>query len=183
LTHQSGGNPALGIDLLKRMKKGVCKMVTENTSKAIVLQQGEGLRLGSGHGRDLVFKLTGEQTGGAFDYLIVDVPSGNGTPLHVHHIQDETLHILAGEFKVQLGEETFYLKEGGFAYLPSNVPHAFINISDKPGQAIIVYTPGGADKFFEEFGPIARSTSDPKVLGAVLEKHDMALLGPPLSAD
>lgn len=151
---------------------------------AIVLGPGEGLHLGSGPGRDITFKLTGEQTGGAFDYFVVDVPSGNGPPLHVHHIQDETLHILVGEFKVQLGEEIFYMKEGDFAYLPSQVQHAFKNISSDPGRVIVVYAPGGGHKFFEEFGPIARSGHpDPKVLGPVLEKHNMTLLGPPLSDD
>ena len=38
-----------------------------------VLAPGEGLRLQSGPGRDLIFKVTGEDTGGAFDYFIVEV--------------------------------------------------------------------------------------------------------------
>ena len=85
---------------------------------------------------------------------------------------------------MQLGEEIFYMKEGDFAYLPSKVPHAFKNISDVPGRLIVVYTPGGGHKFYEEFGPIARSgPPDPKVLGPLFEKHNMSLLGPPLSAD
>ena len=33
----------------------------------------EGLRLQSGPGRDLIFKLTGDDTNGAFDYFIVQV--------------------------------------------------------------------------------------------------------------
>ena len=43
------------------------------TSEYIVLTPKEGLRLESGPGRDLIFKVTGEDTGGAFDYFIVDV--------------------------------------------------------------------------------------------------------------
>jgi hypothetical protein len=43
------------------------------TSQAKVLARGEGLRLQSGPGRDLIFKVTGEDTGGAFDYFIVEV--------------------------------------------------------------------------------------------------------------
>ena len=38
-----------------------------------VLGPAEGLRLQSGPGRDLVFKVTGEDTGGAFDYFVVEV--------------------------------------------------------------------------------------------------------------
>jgi len=43
---------------------------------------------------------------------------------------------------------------------------------------------GGGHKFYEEFGPIARSgPPDPKVMGPLFEKYDMTLLGPPLSPD
>lgn len=154
------------------------------TDRAIILGPGEGLRLGSGPGRDCIFKLTGEQTGGAFDYFVVEIPAGNGPPLHVHHIQDETFHVLSGEYKVQLGEEISYLKEGDFAYLPKNVPHAFKNVSDKPGRVIVVYTPGGGYKFFEEFGPIMRTGHpDRMVISQIFDKYNMTLLGPPLSAD
>jgi hypothetical protein len=41
--------------------------------KPKVLAPSEGLRLQSGPGRDLIFKVTGEDTGGAFDYFIVEV--------------------------------------------------------------------------------------------------------------
>ena len=51
-------------------------------------------------------------------------------------------------------------------------------------RLIVVYTPGGGHHFFEELG-----TSDPERhvrpsgVAAIFEKHDMSLLGPPLSAD
>ena len=67
----------------------------------------EGLRLQSGPGRDLIFKVTGEDTGGAFDYFIVEVAPKGGPPLHVHHKQEETIHVLKGRYKIQIGDETF----------------------------------------------------------------------------
>jgi uncharacterized RmlC-like cupin family protein len=74
--------------------------------------------------------------------------------------------------------------EGGFAYLPSKVPHAFLNLTDKPGEIIVVYTPGGGHKFYEELGPLTRNGSpDPKVVAQVFTKYNMTLLGPPLSPD
>lgn len=148
----------------------------------IVLAAKEGLRLQSGPGRDLIFKVTGEDTGGAFDYFIVEVAPKGGPPLHVHHKQEETIHVLKGQFKVRIGESIYYLEEGGFAYLPSNVPHAFLNLTDAPAEIIVVYTPGGGHKFYEELGPLTRSGSpDPKVVGQLFAKYDMTLLGPPLS--
>jgi quercetin dioxygenase-like cupin family protein len=154
------------------------------TSQPKVLAAGEGLRLQSGPGRDLIFKVTGEDTGGAFDYFIVEVAPHGGPPLHVHHNQEETIQVLKGRYKVRIGDEFFYCQEGGFAYLPSRVPHAFLNLTDEPGEIVVVYTPGGGHKFYEELGPISRSTHpDRDVIAALFEKYGMALLGPPLSPD
>jgi quercetin dioxygenase-like cupin family protein len=154
------------------------------TSQRKVLATGEGLRLQSGPGRDLIFKVTGEDTGGAFDYFIVEVAPHGGPPLHVHHNQEETIHVLKGRYKIRIGDEIFHCQEGGFAYLPSRVPHAFLNLTDEPGEIVVVYTPGGGHKFYEELGPISRGAHpDREVIGALFEKYDMALLGPPLSPD
>ena len=158
--------------------------MTSTTTEHTVLASDEGMRLQSGPGRDLVFKVTGEDTGGDFDYFTVEVAPRGGPPLHVHHKQEETIHVLTGRFKVRIGDELFELDEGGFAYLPSKIPHAFLNLTDEPGEIIVVYTPGGGHKFYEELGPATRNgTPDRAVVAAIFEKHDMSLLGPPLSAD
>ena len=149
-----------------------------------VLAANGGLRLESGPGRDLVFKLTGDDTNGAFDYFTVEVAPKGGPPLHVHHKQEETIHVLKGRFRVRIGEEFFELDEGGFAHLPSETPHAFLNLTDEPGELIVVFAPGGGHRFFEELGPATRSGAATRTeIAAIFDRHDMSLLGPPLSAD
>src|SRR5690242_20012353 len=143
-----------------------------------VLAPQEGLRLQSGPGRDLIFKVTGEDNGGAFDYFVVEVSPRGGPPLHVHHEQEETLHVLTGRFKIRIGDEEAILERGGFAYMPSGLPHAFLNLTDDPGEVIVVYTPGGGHRFYEELGPLTRNGNpDREVVAAVFEKHGMTLLG------
>ena len=153
------------------------------TQKARALAAGEGMKLQSGPGRDLIFKVTGDDTDGAFDFFTVDVAPMSGPPLHVHHTQEEAIFILKGRYKVRVGDEVFRCDEGGFAYMPKQVPHAFFNLTDEVGQIIVVYTPGGGQKFYEEFGPTARSGADRATLAAVFAKHGMTLLGPPMTAD
>ena len=149
-----------------------------------VLGPDEGLRLQSGPGRDLIFKVTGDDTGGAFDYFVVEVAPHGGPPLHVHHRQEEAIHALEGRYKVRIGDEESILEEGGFAYMPAGLPHAFLNLTGEPGRIVIVYTPGGGHRVYEELGPAARSaTPDRAEIAAVFERHDMALLGPPLSPE
>lgn len=153
-------------------------------SRIKVLAAGAGLRLQSGPCRDLIFKVTGEDTGGAFDYFIVEVAPRGGPPLHVHHKQEETIHVLKGSFKIRIGEESFHCEEGGFAYLPAKIPHAFLNLTDEPGQVIVVYVPGGGHRFYEELGPLTRNAHpDPHAVAQLFEKYDMTLLGGPLSPD
>jgi quercetin dioxygenase-like cupin family protein len=153
------------------------------TNQYRVLAQDEGVRLQSGPGRDLIFKVTGEDTGGAFDYFIVQVAPHGGPPLHVHHKQEETIHVLKGRYKVRIGDDLFLLEEGGFAYLPSKVPHAFLNLTDVGGEIIVVYTPGGGHTFYEELGPVSRGGhASREEIAAVFTKYDMTLLGPPLTA-
>src|ERR1035437_3614044 len=152
--------------------------MTITTAQYTVLAANDGLR------RALVSKVTGEAAGGAFAYFTVEVSPRGGPPLHLHHKQEETIHVVNGRFKVRIGEEIFELDEGGFAYLPSKVPHAFLNLTDAPAEIIVVYTPGGGHHFYEELGPATRNgTPDRAVVAAIFEKHDMSLLGPPLSDD
>jgi quercetin dioxygenase-like cupin family protein len=156
-------------------------MQTATRPKA--LAAGEGLRLQSGPGRDLIFKVTGEDTNGALDVFTVEVAPMSGPPLHVHHVHDEAIHVLKGRYKVRVGDETFYCEEGGFAYLPAGLPHAFFNLTDDTGEIIVIYTPGGVHRFYQEFGPAARSGADRATLAAIFTKHNMTLLGPPLTPD
>jgi quercetin dioxygenase-like cupin family protein len=149
-----------------------------------VLGPAEGLRLQSGPGRDLIFKVTGDDTGGAFDYFVVEVAPHGGPPLHVHHRQEEAIHALEGRYKVRIGDEEHVIEQGGFAYMPAGLPHAFLNLTDEPGRIVVVYTPGGGHRFYEELGPAARSaTPDRAEIAAIFARHDMTLLGPPLSAE
>lgn len=147
------------------------------------LDSNDGLRLESGPGRDLVFKVSGDETGGAFDYFVVEVAPHGGPPLHVHHAQEETLHVLSGRFKVRVGDEEVVLEQGGFAFMPSGLPHAFLNLTGEPAEIVVVYTPGGGATFYAELGPLTRNgTPDRAEVAACFERHGMSLLGPPLGA-
>ncbi len=154
------------------------------SKKSKIVAAGSGLERRSAPGESITYKLIGDETGGALDYLIVTVDPNIGPPLHAHHHQDEALHFIKGRFKVQIGDDTTICESGDFAYVAPGTPHAFVNISSDPGELIAVFTPGGTDKFFEEFGPLMNSgTPDQEKIAALLEKHGMSLLGPPLSPD
>jgi hypothetical protein len=81
-------------------------------------------------------------------------------------------------FSLKASSHTFcFPLYGGRFRLPSGqYPHAFLNLTDEPGEIIVVYTPGGGHKFYDEFGPISRNGSpDQKVVAALFAKYDMTL--------
>jgi len=64
------------------------------------------------------------------------------------------------------------------------VPHAFLNLTDEGGEIIVIYTPGGGHKFYEELGPVSWSAgADRQQIAALFEKYGMTLLGAPLTED
>ncbi len=57
-------------------------------------------------------------------------------------------------------------------------------MTDAPGEIVVVYTPGGGHRFYEELGPLTRTgTPDRATVAALFAKYDMTLLGPPLRPD
>jgi quercetin dioxygenase-like cupin family protein len=149
-----------------------------------VLSSAEGLIRQSVPGETLVFKMSGNDPGGALDYVVLDVQPRSGPPLHIHQKQQETIHFVEGRYRVQLGQEVLTVERGGFVCIPAGTPHAFLNIGDTVGQCIITFTPGGSERFFEEFSPVVRRQGPPDhaEIASIFRRHEWELVGPPLVA-
>jgi len=150
-----------------------------------VLSCNEGLVRQSVPGETLLFKMSGSDPGGALDYLVLDVQPRSGPPLHIHLKQQETIHFIEGRYKVQLGPDVFTCERGGFVCIPAGTPHAFMNIGETSGQCIITFTPGGSERFFEEFSPAVRRERPPDhaEIASIFRRHDWEVVGPPLAAE
>jgi quercetin dioxygenase-like cupin family protein len=98
----------------------------------------------------ITFLITGEQTGGAFFMAEVSVPPGGGPPPHIHRREEETFYILEGTVTVQVGGETVNASPGDCVYLPRGIAHSFKNTGNVEAKFIVVVTPAGLEKFFEE---------------------------------
>jgi quercetin dioxygenase-like cupin family protein len=128
-------------------------------------------------------KVSGNDTNGQL--LIYDTfrQEKGGPALHFHHSQDEWFYVMKGEFKVQVGDDTFHLKPGDSAFAPRKVPHAFAKISDGDGQVMVLFQPAGSmEDFFKQMSKLGPSI--PKDQEEKLKKlwsdHGMEIVGPPL---
>ena len=108
-----------------------------------------------GNGRKLQFlgvthKLTSEQTGGAFYVCEAVFGPESGSPLHIHHYEDEVIHVLEGAIDIRLDNEKLHAPAGGIVHLPKKIPHALQNPLKTPLRIIVHAIPGGLEHYFDE---------------------------------
>jgi mannose-6-phosphate isomerase-like protein (cupin superfamily) len=118
-----------------------------------ILQQPVAIPPGSGkilRSLGVTHKLTRPQTTGAF-YLCeaVFAPEG-GSPLHIHHYEDEVIHVLEGAVDIRLDTKQLHAPAGGIIHLPKNIPHALRNPLKTPLRIMVCAIPGGLEGYFDE---------------------------------
>ena len=69
-------------------------------------------------------------------------PRGSGSPLHVHHNEDEWFYVLEGELTIWVDGELHVVPAGGFVFGPRDIPHTFIVTSDT-ARFLLVTEPAG----------------------------------------
>lgn len=108
-------------------------------------------------------------------------PNG-GPPLHIHPNQDEWFFVTEGEYLFQVGEEKYIMKAGDTIFLPRNVPHAFIQLTEK-ARTIVSYQPAGKMEDFFKATDSWNSPPSKEDVIKVFADHDMKVVGPPLNSD
>lgn len=127
-------------------------------------------------------------TDGAISMMEHWYPANWSPPLHVHHREDQVLHVLEGEIRAQTGDDPITtLHAGESAFLPRDVPHTFLT-GDHGAKLLEINTPGGFEQFHVDAGDPALETRipDPKEvdvpkLVAAIQPYAAEFVGPPMS--
>ena len=113
-------------------------------------------------GELVTYKVTAEQTGGAYSLFEVVTRPGGGPPPHVQHREDEAFYVLEGEYEFVVEGRTINAGAGSLIYVPNGNLHSYENAGEKPGRMLIIQTPGGlSEGFFGEIGQPAADGSWP----------------------
>jgi mannose-6-phosphate isomerase-like protein (cupin superfamily) len=96
--------------------------------------------------------LSSSDTGGAFCLLIDQPPSGWSLPAHRHSREAETVHVLEGSFEMLLDGTRSALSAGDTIHIPRGTVHSGANVGHRTGRRLIVFSPGGLERFFLEAG-------------------------------
>jgi quercetin dioxygenase-like cupin family protein len=141
--------------------------------RGLVLPAGEGhvVRLGNS---TFTFKAVSEDTGGAYSVMEYIAPPGAGSPMHRHHREDEAFHILEGTMTFRLGEKKVEAGAGAFVYIPRGLRHAFANQTEQPVRALVILTPAGLERYFQEVAALAEAgVTDASAYQTVNEKYGL----------
>ena len=78
------------------------------------------------------------------------VPPGAGNPPHIHHREEETFYLQQGTLTIQVGGKILTASAGDVICLPRGVAHCFQNTGNVDAKFLMVASPAGLEKFFEE---------------------------------
>ena len=148
-------------------------------SHPFIVQPGKGRLLDLGNFEAVVLA-DAPATSGAFTVLQTQrEPSGFGPPLHVHRDAAEAFYVLEGAYLMHIDERQELCEPGTFVYVPANVVHTFVVVSEEPGKKLNLFSPGAMVGFFEELA-VAESTGTATgdLLDQIAERNDMEVLGP-----
>jgi len=95
-------------------------------------------------------------TGGVLCLLVDHPPAGWSLPAHRHRDEAETIHIVEGEFEMTVDGQRSRVLAGQTIHVPRGVVHSGSNIATAPGRRIVMFSPGGMERFFLEAGAPTR---------------------------
>ena len=157
-----------------------------STASPIALRQDEGEALWF-LGVLATIKAASEMTSGRVAVIEHLAPEGAGSPLHVHHREDEWFYIIEGNLIFWVGGRTIEASAGSFVYGPRDIPHTF-TVTSTEARFLLVAEPAGFENFMRTLAEPAQTRSlppatgqppDPARMMAVAAEYGIEILGPP----
>ena len=157
------------------------------TLRPIALQPDEGEALWF-MGMLATIKASTEGTGGRVAVIEHTSPQNSGSPLHVHHREDEWFYVLEGELTVWVDGQVIRAPAGSFVFGPKDMPHTFMVSAPEGARFLLVTEPAGFESFMRSSAEPARALTlppppsappDVERLGALAAEYGIDILGPP----
>ena len=126
-------------------------MVRESSIGGLFVGPDDGKVLTNPLGGGMAVKVRDEDTGGAYSIHDNTIPPGSPGPRpHIHRDHDEAFYVLEGELTVRVGPRTIMAPAGSFVVVPRGAVHQPSNPGTRPTRVLLVFSPAGMDRFFEE---------------------------------
>jgi quercetin dioxygenase-like cupin family protein len=156
------------------------KQVRTGTVAPFAVQAGEGRQLATPTGDRVTEKAVTGDTNASMSVLEFAFAPKSGPAMHRHLREDELWYVIEGDFRFKAGDTWLRASTGGLAFGPRGIPHAFQNVGDTVGRLLVVTTPSGLERFFEQWAEVPPGPIDPETLAAVGHPNWLEFVGPPL---
>lgn len=132
-------------------------------------------------------KSSAETTAGRVAVIEHLAPQGSGSPLHVHHNEDEWFYVIDGELTFWVGGQVTVAPGGSFVFGPRDIPHTF-SVTSHEARFLLVTEPGGFEGFVRALSVPAESLTlppasvqppDPARMMTVAADYGIEIVGPP----
>jgi quercetin dioxygenase-like cupin family protein len=132
-------------------------------------------------------KASSQSTAGRVAVIEHLAPRGSGSPLHVHHREDEWFYVVEGELTFWVGGQVINAPAGAFVYGPRDIPHTF-TVSSDTACFLLVTEPAGFENFVRALAQPANerviplpATESPDVgaMTRLAADYGIEILGPP----
>jgi len=160
----------------------------ETEEKGFKISAGEGrihghIKLKGVNSNILDVKVSGSDTNGELAiFEQTSLSQGKGTPLHIHHSQDEIFYVIEGSYKFQVGNDQYELATGDSIFLPRKVAHAWTQLSEKGKMTVVMQPAGRLENFFINMAALDHEPSQVEI-AKIFSDNEMQIVGPPLKID
>ena len=96
--------------------------------------------------------LVADDTGNAFCLLADEPPAGWSLPAHRHINAAETIHIVEGDFEMEVDGQQSRMSAGDTIHVPQGVIHSGTNVGGHLSRRVVLFSPAGMERFFLEAG-------------------------------
>ncbi|HEV2150558.1 MAG TPA: cupin domain-containing protein [Longimicrobiaceae bacterium] len=121
----------------------------------------------------------GSDTGGAWSLVDYTIPARfAGPPPHWHAEATEAFYGIEGVTTLEVDGREVCLQPGEVAVVPPGVVHRFRNDADRPARHLVLLTPAGFERYFDEVAALiaeegAWPPADPGKVAALMARHDL----------
>lgn len=149
--------------------------------EAFVVRDGDGVSIPGPAGGPSLIKARTETTAGSFALIENVIGPKQGPPRHTHRREDEMWYILEGNFRFIADDRILEAPQGSFVFVPRGTAHCFQNLEDRESRILVMFTPSGMERFFEEHSLLLPGPIDPDEYRRVAHRSWMDVDGPPLA--